>query len=181
MSALSHINYAFSTEGICPVLVERHIAVIREQLATSFFMKREAVNITAKKRLPEDAPFTLTCYTSRSESDPAAMVRAAKWCLPHLELMRKLTQDNFWFVSLWTPGEDAAKDFDAVAIIAEGTHVGAGSLDRLDADQREWLEHMAVRVGGLASPEGFSSQNLARIVFDGLVPLKVALVKELAQ
>ncbi len=182
MSALTAINYAFSTQGICPVLVERHIAFVLAQWSSSFGIKRDAIKVTAKERLPEGVPFTLTCYTSRSESDPVSMVLAAKHALPHLEDMKRLTEQNFWLVTNWVPGTDASVDIEAAGIVGEGSHTGAaGKSDGLYPEQRDWLEHMAVKVGGVNSVDGLSSRSLAWLVFDKLFPLKKALALEVAQ
>lgn len=176
---LSHINYGFSTEGMNPVLVERHSVFVRERLATLFNIDRSAIHITAKARLPEGVPFSLTCYATRSESCPVAMAMAAKHCLPHLQDMRKLGEDSYWAVALWNPGEDAAKDMEAVGAIAEGLHRGATDTDKLEPEQREWLEHIAARTGAVNSVDSMGNQELAEVVFQALFAMRKQLAEVL--
>lgn len=159
MTKLSHINYAFSTDSIHPVLCERHAEFVQARLSTLFGIRLDAVKVSSKPRLPDGVPFTLTCYSSRSESDAGAMATSAKYCLPHLEDMRKLSVDSAFTLACWTPGLDETKDLEAVGIVADGMGL------RLDSDQREWLERKAASAGTTAAVDALSNLDLALVVY----------------
>jgi hypothetical protein len=154
---ISHINYSFSTEGIHAALATRHLEFVQARLSTLFGIKTDAVKVTSKARLMEGAPFTLTCYSSRSESDTAAMAIAAKYVLPHLEDMKALTVEAAATIVGWVPGRSAGIDMEAAGIIGDGV------VTELTTAQRKWLRIMAFRLDRSANVDSLSVENHAQM------------------
>lgn len=77
------ISYAFTSAGLTPELAERHLTHAKTQLRRMFALPEDAVSVKHKARLPEGAPFVLTCYRGKSSCE-VAIVLAAKAILPEL-------------------------------------------------------------------------------------------------
>lgn len=154
---ISHINYSFSTEGIHAALATRHVEFVQARLSTLFGIKTDAVKVTSKARLTEGVPFTLTCYSSRSDSDTAAMATAAKYVLPHLEDMKALTAEAATTIADWVPGRSAGVDMEAVGIIGDGV------VTELTPAQCKWLRTMAARLDHSADLSSLSPENHAQM------------------
>lgn len=173
MSTLKTINYSFVQAGMHPVLVERHITFCREALVAQLGVKHDGVNIQAKDRIPGGDDWTLSCYSSKSETDPVGVACAARVCLPHLTDMRKLSRHNLLTLQKWQPGKSVRADRYACGLIAEG--FGSGTLDgkgfELSPKQLQWVHDQASALCGMAAGE-HELLDLADALYDRLATVQ---------
>lgn len=118
--SLRYIHYAFSSAGLPPAVAEKHATFAAGALAKRFELPLEAIHVVHRPRLPEDAPFQLSCYKGKSETCPLAMAVAAKLVLPHLWRARRHVKDAPALLASWQPGEDVLLDEDVLETLALG-------------------------------------------------------------
>ena len=166
MNKLSKINFTFTANGINPALLRDYIAKSQRDLCECFELPADAVRVVHKKRLPDDAPFSLGCYGLNGKPDYDAFPRAARILLPSLRLLAAESMGIHSYVhETWSPGESLAADLAASELIAKGYHRTTEGADHLALDKREWLERTAQSCGALVnSVDNFSNEELAHIV-----------------
>jgi hypothetical protein len=137
MSSLRFIHYAFSSAGLPAAVAEKHATFAARALARRFELPLEAIHVVHRPRLPEDAPFQLSCYKGKSETCPLAMAVAAKLVLPHLRNARLLlglpcgpeylADENLTDLLAssaplvgWQPGLDLQRDECVLGLLAVG-------------------------------------------------------------
>lgn len=80
---LNAITYSYSTAGLPAAWAERYNKFVADKISEHFDLA-EGLKLNAKERLPENAPFSITCYETRSQSCHASMPVVAKLLLPKL-------------------------------------------------------------------------------------------------
>lgn len=138
MSPIQYVHYAFSSGGLPPSVAETHAAFARRELSRLLDLALPNVHVSHKKRLPEDAPFQLTCYTGKSSTDAAAMAVAAKRVLPVLRRAYQSVDRAPTVLTAWTPGDEPARDDDALQLLADGFTVPA------DEERLGWLSRRSL-------------------------------------
>ena len=136
MSALRYIHYAFSSAGLPATVAEKHTTFAARALAKRFELPLEAIHVVHRPRLPEDAPFQLSCYKGKSETCPLAMAVAAKLVLPHLRRARRHAEEGPAVVAAWEPGQELLLDDEVLETLAFGVQPPS-------QEQVEWLMRQA--------------------------------------
>lgn len=180
MPKLSKISFSFVADKVNPALLRDYIAKSQRDLCEYFELPAAAVQVVHKKRLPDDAPFSLGCYGLNGKPDYDAFPRAARILLPSLRLLAAESTALFLNVHEgWSPGESLATDIAATELIAKGYHRTPDGTDTLSLDKREWLERTAQSCGALVnSVDNFSNEELAHIVHAELSARVQALAGE---
>ena len=161
---IARVHFSFSADEVTPALAQDYARHSRQALAALFDIELPAVQVTVRERLPDGAPFVLTCYTPNGKSDAPSMVTAARVVLPSFLDLKKRSADYYWAAALWNPGESLEQDLAALFSISKGYHRGKGP-GTLEVGQREWLERTAQRCSALVnSVDNFTNEELAYIV-----------------
>ena len=134
--SLRYIHYAFSSAGLPATVAEKHTTFAARALAKRFELSLEAIHVVHRPRLPEDAPFQLSCYKGKSETCPLAMAVAAKIVLPHLRRARRHAVEGPAVVAAWKPGQELLLDDEVLDTLAFGVQPPS-------QEQVEWLLRQA--------------------------------------
>lgn len=128
-----YIHYAFSDAGLAPAVAAKHASFAAGILAKRFQLPLDQVHVVHRPRLPETAPFQLSCYKGKSETCPIAQVYAAKLVLPHLRRAHRHTEQGPALIAAWAPGIEPALDDDVLETLAAGVELPA------DDARVQWL------------------------------------------
>lgn len=134
--SLRYIHYAFSSAGLPPAVAEKHTTFAARALAKRFELPLEAIHVVHRPRLPEDAPFQLSCYKGKSETCPLSMAVAAKIVLPHLRRARRHAVNGPALVQSWEPGQELLLDDEVLETLAFGVQPPS-------QEQVDWLLRQA--------------------------------------
>jgi len=86
------VRFRYQAEGLTPADVVEYNVWAAERLVGLFELAPKDVDVTGLPQLQGGEPFVLSCYIRKSETDPVAMVEAAKAVLPRLLAMKRQTQ-----------------------------------------------------------------------------------------
>lgn len=134
MKKVTHVNYAFDA-GRLGALVDEHVAFAGDAIAQLFSLPAEKVKVTPRRSGTEDT-LQLTCYVGKSETDPAAMVAAAKAVLPHLRATVQRAERTAAVIGAWVPGADTEEDAEVLRGLAEGKLAWVKPEQRVQLSQR---------------------------------------------
>lgn len=158
---ITKVRFRYCSRGLSPKWVTDYSNTTVQALSALFELPASAVVITSEERLPEDAPFSLTCYAGKSASGEG-LARAARAVLAPLLAAQRLAESGQGVLLGWEPGVDLDADLEALKAVAGGCFVSPGAAD--------WLADTA-ELFGMAGDQPAPAQ--AQYIISQLDPLAI--------
>ena len=172
---LNAITYSYSTAGLPVAWVELYSRFVADKINEHFDLA-EGLKLNAKERLPENAPFSITCYETRSQSCHASMPVVAKLLLPRLRELQAAAEGLDLFASFDAQTVGVVEANAVLKAVAEG-----GLSVSPSAGVYRWAQFVVRYFRGYGSQRAYSVRGEAKELLSEGLELNEWVVSQVAR